>query len=585
MVDAGRRATGTTTEPTRFHHGGHLFVIRTDVTRLDCDALLISTDDRCSIQRYWDQVVGRVGYPQPWSDDSLVQWARTPTDGPTVAFGRVALDERPGAPVSAEQRVERASQVAEVFIEQAAECLLPRSGQRRPRVALPLIGTGRGGLGAAPGDLLRPLLQTLRVSAERTGVDVVLAVVDPVAWGAIQQVRRGVGVERPEPGPTPIADQDGDLVRPNGSWWNLDDGMVALSDRLIQHARDEQLVLFIGAGVSRDAGAPDWNGLLDAVARDLGIDPQQDDEWRQLDPRDRARLLERQADLNGKHSSFRSLVVKHVSMERFGLTHALLASLRVEAAVTTNYDTLYEAARRLPETQPPSDELAVLPYESVVGRRPWLLKLHGDSDHSDVVITRADYLHLNRHGGALFGIVQAMLVTRHLLFVGYSLSDEDFHALVDEIEAALNPKVVKRDGADARGNEADADGVARETANPERDSRASLDRSLGTALVLENVSWGDLWSGTIDIRRVGDSPDVGENARTLQIALDRVNAYSVDGSAHVLDRRFDGLLDDDEREVVGSIRDLAGQLKSLPVDSDLRVALTRSLRDLGYDEP
>lgn len=41
------------------------------------------------------------------------------------------------------------------------------------------------------------------------------------------------------------------------------------------------------------------------------------------------------------------------------------------------------------------------------------------------------------HRGALYGIVQALLVTKHLLFIGYSLSDEDFHELADEIRTEI----------------------------------------------------------------------------------------------------------------------------------------------------
>lgn len=580
-METDRPDTPAVTKPDDVRRFGHLFVVRADLTLLDCDALLIPTDDAGVVEAPWRRLTNQVGHPRPWSDDTLIQWATKSTEGTLVAFGRVAIDEQPGLPVRPEIRVERASKVASLFIRQAAERVGSehtgspdgspvdpgRTGaQRRPRIALPLIGTGAGGLGAAPGDLLLPLLHTLRGGAAYTGIDVVLTVIDPVAWGAIQQVRRSDDKKRTahynvtSPAEQDDAATDADATPPPRAWWELDDAMLTLSDRLIEHARDEQLVLFIGAGVSRDAGAPDWSGLLDAVAVDLGIDAQQDDQWRRLDPRDRARLLEREAERQNKSPGFRELVLEHLSMERFGLTHALLASLGVEAAVTTNYDTLYEAACYLPGTQTDSNRLAVLPYESVAGGRPWLLKMHGDRDRSHIVITRSDYLRLNRHGGALFGIVQAMLVTRHLLFIGYSLSDEDFHALVDEIESAINPK-----GDDPRSGPATQPG-----------------RPLGTALVLEDVAWTDLWSGTIDIERVGDSTDALENARTLQLVLDRVNAYAAAGSTHVLDRRFDALLDDDERGIVRRLRNLGDQIRSLPEDSSLRTMLSRSLRDLGY---
>jgi hypothetical protein len=69
-----------------------------------------------------------------------------------------------------------------------------------------------------------------------------------------------------------------------------------------------------------------------------------------------------------------------------------------------------------------------------------------------------------RERSALFGIVQALLVTKHLLFVGYSLSDDDFHQLVDEIR------------------------IATASSNPEADTR------LGTVLMTDHWPLASLWS-------------------------------------------------------------------------------------------
>jgi hypothetical protein len=41
-----------------------------------------------------------------------------------------------------------------------------------------------------------------------------------------------------------------------------------------------------------------------------------------------------------------------------------------------------------------------------------------------------------RQYGALMGLVQGLLLMRHMMFVGYSLQDEDFHEVVHEVRAA-----------------------------------------------------------------------------------------------------------------------------------------------------
>jgi SIR2-like domain len=74
------------------------------------------------------------------------------------------------------------------------------------------------------------------------------------------------------------------------------------------------------------------------------------------------------------------------------------------------------------------------PADRVEPGRPWLLKLHDSTDHDgDLRLTREDYLAVNQRRGALLGLLQAMLLTRTMLFVGYSLLDEDFHAVMSDV--------------------------------------------------------------------------------------------------------------------------------------------------------
>lgn len=187
-----------------------------------------------------------------------------------------------------------------------------------------------------------------------------------------------------------------------------------------------------------------------------------------------------------------------------------------------------------------SAPLAVLPYTAVTdSTQRWLLKLHGDVEGrgSDIILTRDDYLGAPATHAALFGLVQAMLLTRHLLFVGYSLDDEDFHRIVHEVKAA------RRSTDDAS--------------------------TMGTALVLGvDPLQTLLWEDSLDVVPVesietGDADanavpgDVAAAARRLQIFLDRVGYLAADMTGFVLDETFEGLLDDDERTMADSLRALA----------------------------
>jgi hypothetical protein len=55
----------------------------------------------------------------------------------------------------------------------------------------------------------------------------------------------------------------------------------------------------------------------------------------------------------------------------------------------------------------------------------------------DIVITREDYIRYAERRAALAGIVQALLITKHLLFVGFSLSDDNFFQIISAVKRAV----------------------------------------------------------------------------------------------------------------------------------------------------
>ena len=111
-----------------------------------------------------------------------------------------------------------------------------------------------------------------------------------------------------------------------------------------------------------------------------------------------------------------ALVVDELSSQLYSITHGLLAGLPVADVVTTNYDALFERAWAAADAQ-----FNVLPYETEPSDR-YILKLHGDIRRpGDIVLTRSQMMDSREQRKALSGIVQTMLLTKHLLFVGFSL--------------------------------------------------------------------------------------------------------------------------------------------------------------------
>jgi len=302
-----------------------------------------------------------------------------------------------------------------------------------------------------------------------------------------------------------------------------------------------RLVLFVGAGVSAGVGLPTWDGLLRALEDEV-LTESQAASARGMDVLDRAAVVASQ--LEGR--SVGEAVAQHMGGARVpGLQHALLVSLPVTEMATTNYDQLLEIA-----ADAAHDPVTVIPYKNAQSARRWLLKLHGDINESkEIVLTREDYLSYPEQRGALRGIVQALLLTRHMLFVGFSMTDDNFARIAHD--------------------------VRRVTAMAELDANARL----GTVLALfedeaRELMWGkDLQTVAVDgpLDREADAATRDERvavaARRHEILLDRLVLEAAPASLHILDPTFDGALSDVDRQAKQALESLAEIARRFAVDA------------------
>ena len=221
-----------------------------------------------------------------------------------------------------------------------------------------------------------------------------------------------------------------------------------------------------------------------------------------------------------------------------------------------NYDRLFELA-----AHGAGRPVAVLPYEpaGAQGGR-WLLKLHGtvteQGEARDIVLTRDDYLAYGQRRAALAGIVQALLITRHMLFVGFSLADDNFHRIVHDVRIAVGESELRPD--------------------PE---------PFATALTLEPAPLAEeLWQGDLRVISLAGEEDVPlpTAARRLEIFLDLVLALATDHEAHLLDPSFEGVLGEEERALGRVLRSLEDQLDEAHLDPEGPAApVYELLRRLG----
>lgn len=196
---------------------------------------------------------------------------------------------------------------------------------------------------------------------------------------------------------------------------------IDLPDELLQAARDGQLVLFVGAGASRDdpAGLPDFATLITRVGRRVGSRPKQAD-LRRPDVF-LGRLKDEGIDVHG-------LVHEAINLpksEPNGLHRAVIGAACAHGpirVVTTNYDLHLTVAARSRGLDPDVFEAPALPVgDDFTG----IVHLHGalTQDPGRLVVTDVDFgrAYLREAWAARF--LERMFSAFTVLFIGYSHGD------------------------------------------------------------------------------------------------------------------------------------------------------------------
>jgi NAD-dependent SIR2 family protein deacetylase len=476
---------------------GHVFVVRGDLTEISCDDWLLPSGSNAHVTHGWwrpwlmDHLRGTGAWcarftpgvldPAPMLDDikPLVGWDHKQGPKPWLMNIR-----------GRQHRIERVRRCLRVLAEQPADARhLSNRGQRL--VALPVIGTGHGGSRHEAGKILKHLLPVLHEEARRLQIDIALVTRSSGDFTAGQQARISLGEEAFSELPNPLYKE---------------------AERLARLAAAGQLVMFLGAGVSAGAGLPEWKTLLAQLAEEIGFQSEELEAFHQLDALDQAEYL---AQKCGGHGEMGKRVAEHLRSYRYySLSHGLLASTPFTEAVTTNYDQLFEKACHAAHRP-----LAVLPYAPAQHNGQWLLKMHGCLDYpDDIVLTRQSYLRYTERNAALSGIVQAMLITKHMMFTGFSLNDDNFLRIVDQVRRAVHP-------------------------HEKRDHHGML----GSALMLyPSPLYQTLWQRELQwvcMNQQDESLAFTDATRRFEMFLDCV-AHCASAQSHLLDKRFRGVLNE-----------------------------------------
>ena len=239
---------------------------------------------------------------------------------------------------------------------------------------------------------------------------------------------------------------------------------------LIELVASSETILIVGAGSSQRMSYPDWSGLLtklEDLAVRWGDDFNLDESKRENAPlvyaEDiKAHIHDKTGDFNRYYALLYDLFKPKTPLPSFDDFHKMLVSLPFRGILTTNYDTVLEAALAEVEQASASDNSLVID-DSSAGRVHEFLRamtdssltrriahLHGRFDPaSSIILSIEDYKRvygleptphqMQRDSGWTLHrkLLWAVLATRRVVFIGFSMNDPYLNKMLETVSKDL----------------------------------------------------------------------------------------------------------------------------------------------------
>lgn len=209
-----------------------------------------------------------------------------------------------------------------------------------------------------------------------------------------------------------------------GMYLSKNDFLLQFSQRVL----DSKTALFLGAGGTIDAGFPSWKELFMPIAKELGKNIEDIDDYYKL------------AQYYSNHSDDNELRIRIVErLNQYSYKSALLDELMdigFSDIWTTNFDNAVEMNFRERNIKInkvfKDDDISSIHLDNHIN----LFKLNGDvSNPAGMVATQADYEKYNDTHRFMLMFFKRSLISNSFLFIGYSFKD---HLVLDCLSEIRN---------------------------------------------------------------------------------------------------------------------------------------------------
>ena len=214
----------------------------------------------------------------------------------------------------------------------------------------------------------------------------------------------------------------------------------------IQKAQeDDRLVVFVGAGVSKNSGVPSWWELIKKFADELGYSrcdacQKKTTDCPSADCKDRFEYTQEeflripeyyyQQDTSENHANYFGLIQKTLHCDNGpNPIDDEIFSIFPRHIITTNYDPLLEKSQSVNSllytvVTRDSDLLAE-------ANDRYIIKMHGDLEKPDtIVLKESDYIKYEQEHPLISTFIKSLLVNHTFIFLGYSLNDNNLNLII-----------------------------------------------------------------------------------------------------------------------------------------------------------
>ena len=198
---------------------------------------------------------------------------------------------------------------------------------------------------------------------------------------------------------------------------------------LAEELEKGKLVVFVGAGVSKNSGLPDWKELIKDYAEYRGIKEFTSKQFLTI-PEE---VFERYGSLKYYEIAEKRFLGKYVPNS----IHRILKKMKLTYIITTNYDTLIEDEIKNLQIVSKDEDL---PYTN---SNRMLIKMHGDFENKNIVLKKSDYDNYEKNFQLISTLVKGLFTTNTVLFIGYSYSDTNVQQIMNWIKEILKEKTRK----------------------------------------------------------------------------------------------------------------------------------------------